>query len=67
MKSSIVITLDSLGSFERLPGKSARGFHGEPRKMKAQNWRGDTMTIDALGYTDAQLRALSRHYARQRR
>lgn len=55
------------GTFERLAGKSASDIHGELREMKAENKRGDIMTIHALGYTDAQLRAIADYFSKQAR
>jgi cytochrome c553 len=34
--------------------------------MRAENKRGEIMTIHALGYTEAQLRAIADYFARQR-
>lgn len=55
------------GTFERLAGKSASDIYGELREMKAENKRGDIMTIHALGYTDAQLRAIADYFSKQTR
>lgn len=51
------------GTFERLAGKSASDIHGELREMKAEKKPGDIMTIHALGYTDAQLRAIAEYFS----
>ena len=55
------------GTFERLAGKSSNDIYGELREMKAENKRGDIMTIHALGYTDAQLRAIADYFSKQPR
>ncbi|MCW5591357.1 MAG: c-type cytochrome [Burkholderiales bacterium] len=55
------------GTFERLAGKSASEVYGELREMKAENKRGEIMTIHALGYTDAQLRSIADYFSRQKR
>ncbi len=55
------------GSFERLAGKSAKDIYGDLREMKAENKRGEIMTIHALGYTDAQLRAIADYFSKQPR
>ena len=52
------------GTFERLAGKSSNDIYGELREMKAENKRGDIMTIHALGYTDAQLRAIADYFSK---
>lgn len=54
------------GSFERLAGKSSNEIYNELREMKAENKRGEIMTIHTVGYTDAQLRAIADYFARQR-
>lgn len=54
------------GTFERLAGKSSSEIYNELREMKAENKRGEIMTIHALGYTDGQLRAIADYFARQR-
>lgn len=54
------------GTFETLAGKSASEIYNELREMKAENKRGEIMTIHAVGYTDAQLRAIADYFARQR-
>jgi cytochrome c553 len=55
------------GTFERLAGKSASDIYGDLREMKAENKRGEIMTIHALGYTDAQLRAIADYFSKQPR
>ena len=55
------------GTFDRLAGKSASDIYGDLREMKAENKRGEIMTIHALGYTDAQLRAIAEYFSRQPR
>mgnify|MGYP001034239810 CR=1 FL=1 len=55
------------GTFERLAGKSASDIYGDLREMKAENKRGEIMTIHALGYTDAQLRAIADYFSAQKR
>ena len=55
------------GTFERLAGKSAREIAGELREMKAENKRGDIMTIHALGYTDAQITLIADYLSKQPR
>jgi cytochrome subunit of sulfide dehydrogenase len=55
------------GTFERLAGKSASDIYNDLREMKAENKRGDIMTIHALGYTDAQLRAIAEYFSKQPR
>lgn len=55
------------GTFERLAGKSASDIYGELREMRAENKRGEIMTIHALGYTDAQLRAIADYFSKQTR
>lgn len=55
------------GTFERLAGKSASEIYGELREMKAENKRGEIMTIHALGYTDAQLRSIADYFSKQKR
>ncbi|MBK6983039.1 MAG: c-type cytochrome [Betaproteobacteria bacterium] len=55
------------GSFERLAGKSAKDIYGDLREMKAENKRGEIMTIHALGYSDAQLRAIADYFSKQPR
>lgn len=55
------------GTFERLAGKSASDIYNDLREMKAENRRGEIMTIHALGYTDAQLRAIAEYFSRQPR
>ena len=55
------------GTFERLAGKSSADIHKELREMRAENKRGDIMTIHALGYTDAQLRAIADYFSKQPR
>lgn len=54
------------GTFERLAGKSSNEIYNELREMKAENKRGEIMTIHAVGYTDVQLRAIADYFARQR-
>ena len=54
------------GTFERLAGKSANDIYGDLREMKAENKRGDIMTIHALGYTDAQVRAIAEYLSKQK-
>ena len=54
------------GTFEKLAGKSSNEIYNELREMKAENKRGDIMTIHAFGYTDAQLRALADYFSLQR-
>ena len=54
------------GTFEKLAGKSASDIANELREMKAENKRGEIMTIHALGYTDAQIRAIADYFSRQR-
>ena len=53
------------GTFERLAGKSASDIYNDLREMKAENKRGEIMTIHALGYTDAQLRAIADYLSKQ--
>ena len=55
------------GTFERLAGKPAGDIYGELKEMRAENKRGDIMTIHALGYTDAQLRAIADYFSKQPR
>jgi len=55
------------GTFDRLAGKSASDIYGDLREMKAENKRGEIMTIHALGYTDAQLRAIAEYFSKQPR
>ena len=55
------------GTFERLAGQSASDIAGELREMMAENKRGDIMTIHALGYTDAQVRAIAEYFSKQKR
>lgn len=55
------------GTFEKLAGKSASDIYGELREMKAENKRGEIMTIHAFGYTDAQLRAIADYFSKQTR
>ena len=55
------------GTFERLAGKSAREIASELREMKAENKRGDIMTIHALGYTDAQITLIADYLSKQPR
>ena len=55
------------GSFDRLAGKSASDIYNDLREMKAENKRGEIMTIHALGYTDAQLRAIADYFSKQTR
>ena len=55
------------GTFERLAGKSASEIYNELREMKAEMKRGEIMTIHALGYTDAQLRAIADYFSKQPR
>jgi len=55
------------GTFERLAGKSASDIYNDLREMKAENKRGEIMTIHALGYTDAQLRAIADYFSKQPR
>lgn len=52
------------GTFERLAGKSATGICGDLRYMKAENKRGETMTIHALGYAGVQLRGIADHFSK---
>lgn len=54
------------GTFEKLAGKSASEIASELREMKAENKRGEIMTIHALGYSDAQVRAIADYFSRQR-
>ena len=54
------------GSFEKLAGKSAGEIYKELVEMRAENKRGEIMTIHALGYSDAQLRAIADYFSRQR-
>lgn len=54
------------GTFEKLAGKSSNEIYSELREMRAENKRGEIMTIHALGYTEAQLRAIADYFARQR-
>jgi cytochrome c553 len=64
----IVITLAAFGAAsatDRPGGEPASETSGEFREMSAVNARGDLMTLRALGYTDAQLRAIADHFARQ--
>jgi cytochrome c553 len=51
--------------FERLSDKSAREIFKELREMKSDD-DDDLMAHHARGYTNAQLRALSRYLSRQR-
>jgi cytochrome subunit of sulfide dehydrogenase len=53
------------GTFEKLAGKSSSDIYNDLREMKAKNNRGEIMTIHALGYTDAQLRAIADYFSRQ--
>ena len=53
------------GTFEKLAGKSSSDIYNDLREMKAENKRGEIMTIHALGYTDAQLRAIADYLSRQ--
>ena len=55
------------GTFDRLAGKSAGDIHNDLREMKAENKRGEIMTIHALGYTDAQLRAIAEYFSKRTR
>lgn len=55
------------GTFERLAGESASEIAGELREMKAENKRGDIMTIHAKGYTDAQIALIADYLSKQRR
>ena len=55
------------GTFERLAGKSSADIYKELREMRAENRRGDIMTIHAFGYTDAQLRAIADYFSKQPR
>lgn len=55
------------GTFERLAGKSSADIYAELREMRAENKRGDLMTIHAFGYTDAQLRAIADYFSKQPR
>jgi len=54
------------GTFEKLAGKSSGEIFNELREMRVENKRGEIMTIHALGYTEAQLRAIADYFARQR-
>ena len=54
------------GTFEKLAGKSSTEIYNELREMRVENKRGEIMTIHALGYTEAQLRAIADYFARQR-
>jgi cytochrome c553 len=54
------------GTFEKLAGKSSSEIYNELREMRVENKRGEIMTIHALGYTEAQLRAIADYFARQR-
>jgi len=54
------------GTFEKLAGKSSGEIYKELVEMRAENKRGEIMTIHALGYTDAQLRAIADYFSRQR-
>lgn len=54
------------GTFEKLAGKSAGEVYKELLEMRTENKRGEIMTIHALGYTDAQLRAIADYFSRQR-
>lgn len=53
------------GTFEKLAGKSASDIYNDLREMKAENKRGEIMTIHAFGYTDAQLRAIADYFSKQ--
>ena len=55
------------GTFDRLAGKSASDIYNDLREMKVENKRGEIMTIHALGYTDAQLRAIAEYFSKQPR
>ncbi len=53
-------------TFAKLAGKSSSEIFNELREMRVENKRGEIMTIHALGYTEAQLRAIADYFARQR-
>jgi sulfide dehydrogenase cytochrome subunit len=53
--------------FETLAGESAQSLYQELKEMQAGEEGSGLMVRHALGYTDAQLRALADYLARQRR
>ena len=54
-------------AFEHAAGDPSGGADGELCRVKLQNRLGEVMTIQALGYSDAQLRAIAEHFARHAR
>jgi len=55
----------AVGGFERLAGESSKEIAGELKEMKAKTGEGGIMRIHALGYTDAQIKAIGDYFATQ--
>jgi cytochrome subunit of sulfide dehydrogenase len=57
----------AVAGIERLAGMSSKEIAGELQEMKAKSGEGGIMRVHALGYTDAQIKALGDYFALQTR